>query len=56
MEEFKDCGEIELKIEELEEQEPPKGTILHNEWKEKMNELFGKYNEFVQFCCYKLLK
>lgn len=56
MEEFKNCGEVEEKILELEEQEPPKGTIEHNNWEEKMNNLFAIYNQFANFVAYKKIK
>lgn len=55
--EFENCGQIKEEIDKLEDNIPDKRNKKEYDiWKEKVNILFGKYNEFVQIAVYKLIK
>ncbi len=54
--EFENCGDVDREIEELENNEPAVGTIDHNNWEEKMNFLFEKYNKLSKFKAYRKIK
>jgi len=53
---IENCGSIQIEIEELENKEPQKGSLSHNEWEEQLNILFEKYNKCANFKAYKLIK
>ena len=54
--EFKNAGEVQQEIEQLELKEPQIGTIEHNRWEDEMNLLYRTYNKLVKFKAYKKIK
>jgi len=54
--EWENAGAIALEIFKLEGNIPDKRTKEYNEWKEKVNFLYEKYNEVANFAAFKLIK